>query len=114
MERAESGKIDGKSVPLTEEQIRDIAIGAVAGSHFISWQLPERDMNLLQSIFMPFIFMDEIDLKEFTATFAHVVGLPGDRIGMAINGYPIHSGMQGVTQTDAEKIIAKIKLVESI
>ena len=110
----ESGTITAETVNLTNNELHEFAVGIMAGTHVASWLIPSQDASVLTSVFMPFTFMDEIALKNFSAKFAHVVGRPSDRMGSSINGYPIHLGMTGITQADANKIMEKIKLLETI
>lgn len=71
-----------------EKNLRELAVDIADGKIFGTWNLPERDVSLIPSIFMPIVFMKEEDLEELKKV-THLYAYYTDAIKMCINGYPI-------------------------
>ena len=100
------GSVSSTYVPKTKEEIKDIAMGMREGRIFTSMQIREHDMNLLNVIFLPLVFMDytqykSIELMKIVHFYGHI---DGGGSGRAINGYPSLFNMGMLNADDAKKV----------
>jgi hypothetical protein len=113
----ESGDISAESgyVAHTPEQMRQLAIDVAAGSVFGSWQLPEHDMQHVNLIFMPLMFMDDIMVKEMQRDGAmHFYGHMRDSFDRGINGYPIFMSVRVIDAADCARLNQMLKALEAL
>lgn len=96
----------------TDAEIKDLAMSIYRGETFASWMIAEHDMNLLPSIFMPLVFIDEIMRKELIRDgIQHFYSEYSGAMRMNINGYPIFASMGMLDKNDGERVNAKLKQI---
>lgn len=100
---------------LTPEEISSVAKEYQAGHIFGSWQIPDTQADLLPSIFMVLIFLDEIAVKEIQATKAVYCYEHMSKAGpRSINGYPIFMSCRLIHKEDVELILEKTRKIEEL
>lgn len=93
----------------TDEEVNDLAKQGYRGEAFFSWQVREHDVNLIGSIFMPIMFLDDITRKEWLRDeVCHFYGLMKDAARCGVNGYPMFFGMGILNKEDAQRINKRI------
>ena len=99
-------------VPKTDAEIKDLAMAIYRGETFISWMIAEHDMDLLPSIFMPLVFIDEILRKEMIRDgIQHFYAEYSGSLKMNINGYPVFASMGMLDKNDGERVNSKLKQI---
>ena len=90
---------------MTPEEIKELATDTFKEKVFFSTMLREIDKHLLTSIFMPVMFMDNIQIKQLEKD--EVVGFYEyfeKALPRSINGYPMFMSMKSITKDDLEKV----------
>jgi hypothetical protein len=100
-------------VPLSEEALKELAIGVVNDKVFGSWMLPEYELNLLGMIFMPLSLMDDISRKQMRRDgIVHLFQWKSEAGPRGINGYPIFMSFRTLNEDDTKRLSKKIKQVQ--
>ena len=96
------------------EELKDIAMGIIQGNIFHSIQIRQHDMHLLQSIFMPLIFLDEVQFREMRE--AGVYSFYGTVSGQSrsINGYPMLMNMGWMTKEETDQLIEIYNRIQQV
>lgn len=97
--------------PLTDEQVRELALGIFRNEIFTECHIAERDMNMLPTIFMPLGFMDkkavlDMQRKQRPGLMYAKMAECGPR---SVNGYPMFFSVSMCSEPDAEKVWAEHK-----
>lgn len=93
----------------TDEEVNELAKQGYRGEIFFSWQIREHDMNLLGMIFMPIMFLNDIQRKEWLRDGAfHFYGLMSEASPRGINGYPMFMGMGMLNKEDSHRVHKRI------
>jgi hypothetical protein len=100
---------------LSDEKIKEIAKGMYRNEIFTSMQIPEYDQHLLQSIFMPLIFLDTLSIKqmeldEICGFYANM----SDAAPGSINGYPCFFSLNILNREDITKILEEYKKIVDV
>lgn len=99
----------------TDEEIKKLAIDILGGGVFTSWMIRKGDEHLVTSIFMPLIFLDDIQrkamLRDGVVHFYQSYSAAGP---LAINGYPIFDSFYSLDREDVERIAKKMKQIEEL
>lgn len=98
------------------EELYDLALKCVAGTVIFSQHVPD---NLVSSVFMPLMFMDEAARDEFqkkaesgeVADIYEHLEKAGPR---SINGFPMFMSMRTISKADMETLVRMIKKLESV
>jgi hypothetical protein len=100
---------------MSDEKVREIALGMFKGQLFTNLQLPEgRNNDLIRMVFMPLALMNEKEMKRFKADKPVLIwGDMADTFSRSINGYPIFTKVGYANRAEAEKIVAKYKEIKS-
>jgi hypothetical protein len=94
----------------TDEEVNELAKQGYRGEVFFSWQVREHDTNLIGSIFMPIMFLDDVTRKEWIRDeVCHFYGLMKDASPRGVNGYPMFFGMGILNKEDAVRIDKRIR-----
>jgi len=90
------------NIEKTDDELKQIAKDAWAGKIFTSNSIPEHDVHLIPSIFMPLMFMEDHEsLKDAAYIYAYL-----DKAGQrCINGYPIFMEFEIMTKDNASKVL---------
>lgn len=116
-EQFESGVVDPTTPrePMTDEEVNDFAKRIYRNEIFTSWMIRKGDEHLLECIFMPLIFLDDVTSKQLQADqITHFWAEMSEAGPRSINGYPIFMGMGTLTQGDAERIHAKYLAIREL
>lgn len=99
----------------TDADIKQLALDWLGGGLFGSWMIREDDVHLLGCIFMPLLFMDEIQHKQIirdgVVHFYERISKAGPR---SINGYPIFMSMGYIDTADMERLLVKVKQIQEL
>lgn len=97
-----------------KEELYDLAVQCVAGAVWFSQQVPA---NLVSSVFMPLLFLDDASREDFqkriesgevAEIYEHL-----DKAGpRSINGYPIFMSMQTISTNDLATLSDMIKKLD--
>lgn len=99
----------------TDEEIRDIAKGMYRNEIFTSMQIAANDENMLQSIFMPLVFLDTLQIKQFEIDeICGFYAYMDKAAPRSINGYPCFFSFDILNREDINKIIAEYKKIVEI
>lgn len=97
---------------MTPDEIKQLATDTFKEKVFYSTMIREIEGHLINSIFMPIVFMDKNQIdqlkKDKVAAFYEYMSEAGPRV---INGYPIFASMKTITVEDLAKvqeIVAKL------
>lgn len=95
--------------PLTDEQVRELALGIFRNEIFTERHIAEGDMHLIASVFMPLGFMDkkailDMQRRQRPGLFYAKMAECGPR---AINGYPMFFSVSMCSMPDTEKVWAE-------
>jgi hypothetical protein len=98
----------------TEQELRQLAVDIKGGSVFTSNHVPQGEEHMLGSIFMPLVFMDEQQHKDFMEQKPSMVYEHLSEAGpRSVNGYPIFMSMKFLVEAEYDKVMAYYKeLVE--
>lgn len=94
---------------LSDEQVKEFALGIIEGSIFTEMHVRPQDRNLLGMIFMPLMFM-ELSPEERGAYEKAPPGMcyarTGSRntAGRSINGYPIFWSCAFLSRADTDRV----------
>jgi len=116
-EEFESGEVDPSKPrePMTDKEVADFAKAIYRNEIFTSWMIRKGDEGLLHMIFMPLIFLDEVQQKELVADkVAHFWAKMSEAGPRSVNGYPIFMSLGSLTQYDSERIIAKYNEIREL
>jgi len=95
-------------------EIRELALACRSGTVFGSWMMHESDMNLLPNVFMPILFMSDIQRKALVRDeVIHFYGMIADAAPRAINGMPIFFGMRMLNKEDTQRLSAAMKALDA-
>lgn len=98
----------------TNAEIRELALGCRSGTVFGSWMIHESDVQLLPNIFMPILFMTDIQRKALLRDeVIHFYGQMADASPRAINGMPIFFAMSMLNREDCSRLTAALKALEA-
>jgi len=92
----------------TDKEIKELAMSFYKGEIFIDRQVPEGEINLLGSIFMPLFFAGEslikwIEDNEIDMLYANL----SDAMPRCINGYPMFSSINMLDKNDTVRFMEK-------
>ena len=110
----ETGEVSDKSeyVPLSDEELKKLALGVINQQVFGTWSIHESDMHLLPSIFMIVAFMEDIDRKRLKRDgIIHVYEWMNQAGPRAINGYPMFMSANFLDKSDSDRLSAKMKQI---
>lgn len=110
----ETGTITNQpKTPRSKEELKEIALGMMNNTIFHSLQIRAHDEHLLQSIFMPLIFLDEVQFRSMEAAGAYSFygKLQGNEMG--INGYPMLFNMGWMTKEETDQLIEIYNKIQS-
>lgn len=113
----ETGENDGisKYVPLTDSEVKELGLAHYKQQIFASWDIPPHDKDMLPSIFMVLLFMDDIATKQLQTNGAgHVYEYYDKAAHTSINGYPTFWSCHILNQADSERIINKSKEIAAL
>lgn len=104
------------SIPrLTAEEISQVAKDYQAGHIFGSWQLGENQANMLPSIFMVLIFLDELTVKKVLNSGQVFCYEHMSKAGhLSVNGYPTFMSCRMIVIDDVKLILEKAKKIEDL
>ena len=97
--------------PKTEDEIKKLA--AATFGQQIFWSTMVADESLIPAIFMPLMFMDGDTINKLIAINAipyEYLNKAGERL---VNGYPIFISIQFVSAADYNRVVEKLKVIES-
>jgi hypothetical protein len=108
----ETGTLTNNYVSKSDDEIKDLAMSLFKGEIFCDRHLHSQDMHLMQSIFMPLVFMDEVAMKQMKV----------DNIGLmyeyysysmphGINGYPCFPSFKYLDVDDTNKVLYKYEQI---
>jgi hypothetical protein len=112
----EEGELGATSeyVRKTNQEIRELALGMRSGTVFGSWMLRDYEKDLLTNVFMPLIFMNDIQHKAIVRdNIAHFYGYLKDAAPRAINGLPIFYSMFMINAEDCLRLKAAGEALEA-
>ena len=99
--------------PLSDEEVKKVALGSLHGQVFGTWMLEERDARLIPSIFMVMAFMDDIALKEMKRDGIVHLYEWWDRAGpRSINGFPSFMSCRMLNAEDSLRIQNKMNEIK--
>lgn len=116
-EEFESGAVDPMvpREPMTDEEVNEFAKRIYRNEVFTSWMIHKGEEHLIDCIFMPLIFMDDVTRKQLQAEkITHFWAEMSEAGPRSINGYPIFMGMGTLTQSDSERIHAKFLAIREL
>ena len=111
----EEGSVEGDSkyVGHSKSDILELALGVRAGTIFGSWMLSETDRHLLNSIFMPLMFMDDMHKKTLIRDeIVHFYGKLNDAAPRSINGFPMFFSMRSINKEDCDHLQSTLEHLE--
>ena len=98
---------------MEEKELRQLAIDVSEKKVFGTFHMSENDMNCLQSVFMPIVFMSEEQRQKLVDDniihFYEYYDKAGPR---AINGMPCFTSMMNINKQNWEKVVKYIKEYE--
>ena len=101
--------------PLTDAEVSEIAKDYYSGHIFGSWQLTGYDKNLVGSVFMILLFLDDITTKQLLNDGAvHCYEHLSQAGPTAINGYPTFFSCRFITTADLERVLAKAREIKAV
>jgi hypothetical protein len=104
-------------VPMTDEEVNDLAKQVYRNEVFTSWmhmRAHEHD-TLVPMVFMPLMFIDEITRKHMVRDQLFCYYENWREAGpRGINGMPIFMSMQSCTPDDAKRVADKVKEIEQL
>lgn len=108
------GTVGATRTPLTPAQLKDIALGISRNEIFSSMQISPNDTHLLPNIFMPLMFMDDLQLKQLQADKIEHFYAPMSGAGpRSLNGYPLFMSVSMLTLDEAKEIIIILNKIEN-
>lgn len=94
-----------KLIPRTESELRSLAEAIRDKRIFTTWELPARDLQSFQTVFLPFYFMH----YRHAARLVERAGLIYEEMALAIrdrhDARPIFASFQALTPTDTDRLI---------
>lgn len=111
----EEGSLGAESdyAPKSNAQIRELALGIRSGTVFGSWMIPESSSELLGNVFMPLLFMNDIQRKALVRNkVTQFYGFYAESAPRSINGMPIFFSMHFLTADDCTRLTKALKLLE--
>lgn len=104
---------DGDYQRLTDQQVKDLALGMLNNTIFTSMQMSDHEQNLLQSVFMPLVFLDDVWMKRFQAQkITNFYGDMKNAMPRSINGLPIFSSMGTLDREDTMRVCEKFEAIK--
>lgn len=99
-------------------ELKEFAKDLHAGRIFWSPAIPEQHTNLLGSIFMPLLLVDEetradMRAKFETGEYAVVYAKMSDAGPRTINGYPMFMSCAFLGQDEAEQVLEYLRAIET-
>lgn len=107
----EVGSVSGESeyVPRSDEELKELALGVIAGTVFGTWNIPKHSENLISSIFPIIIFLDDIERKKMRRDgIIHFYEWKSKAGPLAINGYPTFLSAHSLNAGDTDRLNKKI------
>jgi hypothetical protein len=99
---------------LTDAEVRKLAMGIHGGQVFVSWQLREHEMNLLTNVFMPLLFLSDIDRMSLKRNeVIHFYGHMKDAADRSINGLPMFFSVGYLDKQDCDRIVKELKFLDA-
>jgi hypothetical protein len=99
----------------SDEEIKKLAIDILGGGVFTSWMIHRGDEHLVTTIFMPLVFLDDIERKRMVRDgvvhFYNSYSAAGPR---SINGYPIFESLYTLDRGDVDRIVNEMKQIEEL
>lgn len=83
----------------TDQELRELAKGVTEGNVLFSSQVPA---DLLCSVFMPLLFMDEVQLK--LVKDGQLYGHLKDAFPRGVNGYPMFHAVHIISKEEVAKV----------
>lgn len=111
----EEGSLSGESeyTSKSNKEIRELALAIRSGTVFGSWMIPEHSSDMLANVFMPLIFLDDIQRKMLIRNnVTQFYGYLADAAPRSINGMPIFFSMHYLNAEDCTRLTAALKLLE--
>ena len=89
----------------TDTQLKQLALDVVEGRVFVSWQLGSNNESLVNSVFMPLLFMTEEQVQEMKRHKVVQLYEYLEKAGQkAIDGFPMFMSMQMLTEAEIEPL----------
>jgi hypothetical protein len=97
----------------TDREIRELALGIRSGTVFGSWMIPEHQSELLANVFMPLVFLNDIQRKSLIRNkVTQFYGYLKDAAPRSINGMPMFFAMHMLDAEDCTRLNASLKKLE--
>jgi hypothetical protein len=107
-------KAEVQYVRKADREIRQLAADLQAGAVFGSWMIHEYDLPLMGSVFMPLIFLNDIQKKTLKRDgITHFYGYMRDAGPRAINGMPMFYSIQYLNAEDCKRLTASLKALRA-
>lgn len=101
--------------PVSEEKIKDIALGIFQGRIFHSGMIRPEDNELLGSIFMPLLFMnDEVRKWFLDYNIVFFYEEYRDASPTCVNGYPTFVSLHYLNDEDSKRVMEKLDKLRDI
>jgi len=95
---------------MTPEEIKQLATDTFKEKVFFSTMIRDIDNYLLSSIFMPIIYMDNLQIKQLEKDRVSAFYEYMDKaLPRAINGYPMFPSMRTITVDDLAEVQLMVK-----
>ncbi len=105
---------ESKYHPLSDDEVRTLAMECHADRIFGSWMIREGDERLMMTIFLPLTFLDDIALKEMRRDgVVHCYAVMADAMPRGINGYPCFATLRMLNVDDCERLRLKLKEISA-
>lgn len=98
----------GQIAPLSDGEIFTLAEAWYRNELFTSMNLRPGDESLICSVFLPLIFIGDVEIKQFEVDeIVHFYAWMRDAGPQSVNGYPIFSSFGCLSKTDARRLYDK-------
>jgi hypothetical protein len=89
----------------SDADLKKLALDLVEGRAFGSWQIPAHQQHMVQMVFMPLGFMDDIGWKQMEADdIVHFYGYMDKTFPRSVNGMPIFQSMHMLNREDTQRL----------
>ena len=106
-------KRENQYIRKTNSEIKQLALDYFGKNVFGSWGFNDNDKSLMQNVFMPLIFMDDLQRKALVRDkVVHIYGYVKDSINFGINGYPIFHTISFMDEEDFDRFRKACLLIE--
>ena len=90
-------------VTKTSEELRMLAMEMITGAVFTDWMIPEEEVDIIPSVFLPLALMTPKEGEEFIARKPFMLYEHMSKANeMGVNGYPTFMSLQIVTEDEIE------------